>query len=349
MKTRPVLILLIILFAACLTGCGGGGGGTSGSASQESDSPPTVLSTFPVSNQGAVAMNTAIAVTFSETIDPATINAQTLILTKGGVPVAGSVECFGTTALFTPGGNLLLPGTIYSATVTTGVKDLAGNTLAANYNWEFTTGVTQDGTAPTVLFHFPASNAGAVAINTAIAATFSETIDPTTINPQTFILKKDGVTQAAGIVTYFGTSAVFKPDANLSANASYSATVTTGVKDMAGNALAANVSWNFTTGSATDTVFPGVLSFSPPSGATSVPVDAPFTVSFNEAIMPFEYGQIDGRPVAVSFNDTYTTVTMKPSVAMQPGTTYTTSIRLKDMASNLMPAILSWQYSTGSP
>jgi methionine-rich copper-binding protein CopC len=304
-----------------------------------------VVSTFPVANSGVVAINTAIAVIFSEAIDPATINAQTFTLTKGGVTVAGSVECFGTTALFTPDADLSANAS-YSATVTTGVKDLTGNTLAANYSWQFTTGGSLDVTEPSVLTIFPAANAGAVAMNTAIAVTFSETIDPASINPQTFTLKKDGVTPVTGSVSYFGSNAVFRPDANLLANASYSATVTTGVKDLAGNALAANVSWDFTTGSATDTAFPVVQTFSPPNNATNVGLNDPFTVTFDEPIMPFEYGQIDGRPVTVSFNATYTTVTMKPSVSWLRGTTYTTSIRLQDMAGNQMPGILSWQFTT---
>ena len=43
----------------------------------------------------------------------------------------------GLTATFTPGVNLAY-GTVYTATITTGVKDLAGNALATNYSWNFT-------------------------------------------------------------------------------------------------------------------------------------------------------------------------------------------------------------------
>ena len=44
----------------------------------------------------------------------------------------------------------LTPSTEYTATITTGAKDLAGNALAANKVWTFTTGATQDTIAPTV-------------------------------------------------------------------------------------------------------------------------------------------------------------------------------------------------------
>lgn len=206
----------------------------------------------------------------------------------------------------------------------------------------------KDTSKPTLISTTPAHNSVAVAINSAITVTFNEPIDPATLNTHTFTLMKDGATPVTGNVTCVGTTAQFRPEGNLSAGASYSATVTTGVKDLAGNALAANVSWGFTTGSASDsdTVGPQVLSVSPTAGATNVPVDSSFVVSFNEPIMPFEFGLIDGRPVAVTFNDTYTTVTMKPTIAMQSGVNYNTSVRLRDMAGNQMPAEFTWQFST---
>jgi hypothetical protein len=51
------------------------------------------------------------------------------------------VNYSGTTATFTPGSNLAY-ATIYTATITggiAGVKDAAGNALASNYTWSFTT------------------------------------------------------------------------------------------------------------------------------------------------------------------------------------------------------------------
>ena len=44
------------------------------------------------------------------------------------------------TGTFTPLA-ALVPSTVYTATITSGVKDLAGNALAANNSWSFTTGL----------------------------------------------------------------------------------------------------------------------------------------------------------------------------------------------------------------
>jgi hypothetical protein len=46
-----------------------------------------------------------------------------------------------TTAIFSPLAPLI-PGTTYTATITTGAKDLAGNALVINYVWSFTTGLS---------------------------------------------------------------------------------------------------------------------------------------------------------------------------------------------------------------
>jgi hypothetical protein len=49
-------------------------------------------------------------------------------------------------------------------------------------------------------------------------------------------------------VTYSGVTAIFTPTSPLAANTLYTATITTEAKDLAGNALASNYVWSFTTG-----------------------------------------------------------------------------------------------------
>ena len=59
----------------------------------------------------------------------------------GGNAVAASVSASGSTATLQPNATLA-PSTTYTATLlggSSGIKDLAGNALASNYNWSFTT------------------------------------------------------------------------------------------------------------------------------------------------------------------------------------------------------------------
>jgi hypothetical protein len=88
-----------------------------------------------------------------------------------------------------------------------------------------------------------------------VTATFSKALDPATVTTSTFQLHDPGNTLVAGTVSYnAGTqTATLTPSAVLLANTAYSVTVKGGsadprVKDLAGNALASDVSWMFTTG-----------------------------------------------------------------------------------------------------
>jgi len=122
--------------AAVLTvvGCGGGGGGDGGGDA----TPPTVTAISPVNGASGVAATTLVRAAFSEPVNAATVTAATFTLTSGGVPVPAAVTASSTSALLTPAAGLGLD-TLYTVTVTTGVKDLAGNPLAANFTASFTT------------------------------------------------------------------------------------------------------------------------------------------------------------------------------------------------------------------
>jgi MYXO-CTERM domain-containing protein len=101
---------------------------------------PTVSSTSPVDNATGVAVTTAVTATFNEPIAPATLTAASFRLNDGVDNVTGTVSlnAAGTIATFTPSA-LLADNTTYTATLTTAITDVAGNALAANHVWTFTT------------------------------------------------------------------------------------------------------------------------------------------------------------------------------------------------------------------
>jgi len=103
-----------------------------------------------------------------------------------------------------------------------------------------------DTTAPTVSSTNPANGATSVAV---ITATFSEAMNASMITATTFTVTGPGATPVAGTVAYNASTyiATFTPTAALAASTVYTATITTGVQDLAGNALAANHPWGFTT------------------------------------------------------------------------------------------------------
>jgi len=192
-----------------------------------------------------VATSIHPSVTFSEAMNATTMNTTNFTLKQGATVVAGTVAYSGTTATFTPTSSLMA-NTIYTGTITAGAKDAAGNALASIYSWSFTTAAPTDVTAPTVLTTVPASGATSIAVNSNVTATFNEAMNSSTINSTTFTLKQ-GTTAIAGSVTYSGTTATFNPTSDLSGGKVYTATITTGALDAAGNAIATTKTWSFTT------------------------------------------------------------------------------------------------------
>ena len=160
---------------------------------------PTVASTYPASNGTGLALNGVITATFSEVMDTATVGTSTFTFSGG----TGTVSYSGTTASFTPALSLDY-ATLYTGTVTTGVKDLAGNAMEStayycriaaqngagtSYGSE-TTFTTTDGTAP----------AGTLVINTGASYTTSAGV---TLNLS--------ATDARGVTGYYVSSSSSAP------------------------------------------------------------------------------------------------------------------------------------------
>ena len=86
----------------------------------------------------------------------------------------------------------------------------------------------------------PANNATGVSPTANVTAVFSEAMDFSTINASTFNLKKAGTTKnVSATVSYDAAAkkATLDPASSLTRGAKYVATVTTGTKDLDGNAL----------------------------------------------------------------------------------------------------------------
>jgi 6-phosphogluconolactonase (cycloisomerase 2 family) len=102
--------------------------------------PPTIIAVSPADGSVGVARDAAVTVTFSEEMDKAPTQ-DVFSLTPTAAPAAEVIGAFswnGTAMSFQPLVPLA-PGTNYTATVTTGAKDAAGNALPAEKVWSFTT------------------------------------------------------------------------------------------------------------------------------------------------------------------------------------------------------------------
>ncbi|MEO8677869.1 MAG: PKD domain-containing protein [Vicinamibacterales bacterium] len=99
----------------------------------------TVTSLTPAEGTTSTSLSTAIVVTFSAPIDPATLASGLVLRTAGGAVVAGAIALAGgnTRATFRPT-SLLAANTSYTATVATSVTDASGRALAGPAVTHFT-------------------------------------------------------------------------------------------------------------------------------------------------------------------------------------------------------------------
>jgi hypothetical protein len=346
-------------FLVCIFLVSCGGGIPAGTTTQAAGTPasPTVVSISPSRNANNVVVSTAITATFSQNMDTSTINAATFTLSNGTTNVPGTVTYNGTTATFTPSITLAL-GATYTATITNGVRDAAGNAMSNNYSWSFTTV-----TPPTVTSTLPSGTG--VALNTSITATFSRNMDSSTINPTTFTLKDSGNNVVNGNFSFTGTTAttaIFAPTNPLAPSTLYNVSITTGVKDLAGNAMASNCTncnWSFTTGLSIDTTHPTVTATTPLDTATDVALNGVVTATFSEymnpsTISPTTFTLSNGAtnvPGTVTYSGT--TATFIPSSNLTYSATYTATITsgVTDLEGNnlITPKVWTFTVSAAPP
>jgi hypothetical protein len=261
-------------------------------------------------------------------------------------------------ATFTPSAGLAV-NTVYTATITTGAKDLAANPLASNFVWTFR---TVPATAPpTVISTVPINGATGVPINQALSATFSEAMTPATINASTFTLTGPGATAVPGVVSYVasGSIATFTPTASLAGSTAYTATITTGATSLAGPTLAQNYVWTFTTAATAIATPPTVISTIPANLATGVPlnqiVSATFSTAMNPATINSTTFTLTGPGSAnvsglVAYAAIGNTLTFTPAANLAPSTLYTATITTgaQNLAGTALVTNYVWTFTTGA-
>jgi hypothetical protein len=318
---------------------------------------PVVLSTNPANKAIDIAINTSITATFSESIQSATINQTNFVLLNGTVPIDGEAAYKNDdkTATFTPANNLA-PNTKYTVILTRGVTDLAGNALPDNYSWNFTTGSIPDSIPPSIISTNPVNGMTGVAANIAITARFSEDIDVSTITSDSLkLLKTADQTAVEGLIYCSDGTVVFQPKNDLDLLTEYTAVITTAVTDLAGNALAENYTWSFTTGSIVDILPAVVISTNPANGEIDVSPNTLVSAVFSESIMNSTINTAsfilmkDDIPTTgiVTYDDESRTATFTPTNNLSYGANYTATItgEVTDKAGNAMAENFTWSFT----
>lgn len=223
--------------------------------------------------------------------------------------------------------------------------------------------VKDGGPCPVVISTTPASGATLVgrskvtsiigseqaARTTLVTATFNKKMDPKTINESSFIVKS--TTGIVGTVSYTDSTATFTSNSKFADNTTFTARITTKVKDLMGNALQADYVWVFSTGT---TILPVVLATSPLINATGVLLDkavnAIFSVPMDPATMTATTftlfagtNQVLGTVSSVGAITTFT-----PTNLLSPNTVYTAKITTaaKNIDASSIAKDTTWTFTT---
>lgn len=295
--SKRALTAIGIASSLALAGCGGSGEGPGDprvSVPQDPTRDQTEQAQFCASSSSAfavtefvpadgasdVALNSNVRITFNANVDPASVAAHVRLL-NGVNQVAleeGSPRVMGKSVVLNPQGNLSA-NTEHTIEALSGLQaDCPDNdtakTLGTQNAASFTTGdVTQeDTTSPTVAASSPQNGETMASPDTRIFMEFSEPVDPTTVNEDTFVVQElddngNVVGVVSGAIGVAGNSIEFTPDQNLSGQTYYRVITTNGITDLAGNGVESTDSVVFRTGGLVLALNEGVINQIPLLGA----------------------------------------------------------------------------------
>jgi len=344
-----VAVAGLLLHAAC-----SGGHPGPADAGPLDTTPPALLSSSPAAGASGVPATSVVTATFSEPIDPGSADASTFLVEDAAhARVPGSVVVSGSTAVFTPAARFGYASE-YCATVTR-VRDAAGNRLAVDVTWCFTTAALPDTSPPVITAVAPMDGASGVTPDAVVSATFDEVPYAPSSGAASLALRAAGGSAVAGSVTLQGSSVFFTPAVPLANATTYVATVARGVRDLAGNALANDYVWSFATAPAPGAIGPVVIAEAPLHGACDVPVGAVISATFDAAIDPstvdattFALHDRRGTDVLGTFTVSGATVMLAPYVPLRYWTTYDVALStgIQDVAKHPLQGAAGWSFTT---
>ncbi|WP_300667590.1 Ig-like domain-containing protein [Desulfoluna sp.] len=158
-------------------------------------------------------------------------------VTVNGLPAEGGSATTGETATW----SAEVPLVTGSNTITVSATDNATTQNETSQSLS----ITYDIVPPAVVRTYPSNGISEIPVNSSISVQFNETMNPDTLSAATFTNNRG----LSGQVTYDAASrtATVTPESPLAPLTAYTFTLTPGIQDTAGNALAAPVVWTFTT------------------------------------------------------------------------------------------------------
>lgn len=204
--------------------------------------PPTVASNSPADGASGVPSATNISLSFSEPMNRASVEAAFDVEPAVTCSFAWSADDTLVTCI--PSAELAT-STAYMVTLAATAADTAGNTLEAAHSFSFTTAAAPDTTPPTVSSTSPISGEQGAARRPDIVVIFSEPVDKASAQAAFSITSPGGFNSGVFSWNTEGTVMTYRPDNTFNYGQNVNWRVSTAAKDLAGNAMPADVTQSF--------------------------------------------------------------------------------------------------------
>jgi parallel beta-helix repeat protein len=298
--------------------------------------PPEIIAKSPTGSD--VPINTKISITFSELMDPSSVESAFSISPS----VAGRFTWKNTKLSFIPN-NLLKYKTRYTVTINTNAKDLEHEFIQSNFIWNFSTTSPLQPHPPTIVRYSPTGSN--VPVNSKIIITFSELMDTNSVESAFKILP---ITDGTFIWNHM--ILTFTPESDLEHNKQYIITIENTAKDLENECLKSSFSWQFTTVPKKIPSPPTIIDKSPIG--IEVPIDSIITIKFSELM---DTGSVESAisifPIIKgNFKWNSDMLTYIPRNPLENSTQYiiTISTNAKDLENEHLASDFTWQFTTVS-
>ncbi len=310
-----------------------------------------VISSVPSDGSVSAPADVAITFTFSSPVDRSTVVTSFSI----DPPMTIDESRFSYSnndqiVIYTPP-SLLSAGTVVRTTWAETLSSTDGETLRQRYELTFSI----ETNAPYVVDTDPDNGATQVAADTAVRFYFSERLDPASVDSSTFQVMQGGAVPGTITLENDDRTVVFTPATPYTSGTPVVVTATTGIRDIAGTAVATDVSISFTI----DTQPPQLTYSYPADGATQVPVDDGSGGSF---VMTFIFDEpldstqtqssVAVSPALTSSSINWpspTRMTIVSNELLRGATDYLVSFTMYDLAGNSAPASVSFRTDDTPP
>ncbi|HNY13201.1 MAG TPA: Ig-like domain-containing protein, partial [Candidatus Wallbacteria bacterium] len=325
----------------------------------ENRKAPRAVKNSPEDNACDVPLDAYIMVDFSLPLAGSKINDSTITINDGSKNIDGKTVYIEKErqVLFVPGKNLE-HGKVYRVTVSSiNIESLEGFRLAENHSWTFSTKKPLDEVPPEVISTSPLDGAYEVSEQARISASFSEDVEPTTFNKYTVILS-DGNQDVPGKITYDKRTqkVAFIPLEKLKSGQKYNMLISTGVKDLAGNAMNAPKEWTFTTKKPVVMEKPRIVKTYPVDNEKSVKIDSKIFVYFNKVMNEATCNVFNIKltcgvrslPISTSFVRNGSFITIIPLENLEYSTIYKVQLssRITDLEQQLLGSDFQFSFTT---